>query len=45
MKVEKAVEMSDKFELVGRKVKELLDNDQEVSREILDNLVKEIMHK
>ena len=45
LKVEKAVEMSDKFELVGRKVKELLDNDQEVSREILDNLVKEIMHK
>ena len=45
MKVEKAVKMSDKFELLGGRVKELLDNNQEVSKEILDNLVKEIMQK
>ena len=45
MKVEKAVNMSDKFELLGRRVKELLDNNQDVSKEILDNIVKETMPK
>ena len=43
VKLEKQIEMTEKYETLGKLVKELVDNDEDISKDIIEKMVRDTM--